>query len=139
MQSRTNNFNYLIKTRKLETKEILINKKIYKDFVIYFTRYDHGKTIKMLSLYYHKLVGKMEEYERKKYSMLGDNILNKVLDKIKKITRIGKFDDTTILIDTDDKFFDDNTLKNVVVLITCIIKYDGKFYPQIFLEEALVA
>ena len=27
--------------------------------------------------------------------------------------------------------------KNVVISMTCIIKYDAKFYPEIFLEEAL--
>ena len=40
--------------------------KNYKDLVIYFTRYVHGKSIKMLSLYYHELMGKVKEYERKK-------------------------------------------------------------------------
>ena len=40
------------------------------------------------------------------------------------------------MIDTDDKLPDDITLKNVVILMTCIIKNYGKFYPQIFLEEA---
>ena len=39
------------------------------------------------------------------------------------------------MIDTDDKFLDD--FKNVMILMACIIKGDGKFYPQIFLGEAL--
>ena len=30
-----------------------MTKKIYKDLVIYFARYDYGKLIKMLSLHYH--------------------------------------------------------------------------------------
>ena len=68
--------------------------------------------------------------------MVDDYMLNKALDKIKKIIAIEKFDDTKILIDTDDKLPDDITLKNVVILMTCIIKNFGKFYPQIFLEEA---
>ena len=41
------------------------------------------------------------------------------------------------MIDTDDKFIDYITLKNVVMLITYGIKDDAKFYQQIFLEEAL--
>ena len=49
----------------------------------------------------------------------------------------GKICDTKILIDTDDKFIDYITLKNVVMLITYGIKDDAKFYQQIFLEEAL--
>ena len=35
--------------------------KIYKDLVTYYTRYFHTKPIKMLSLHYHKLIGKIEE------------------------------------------------------------------------------
>ena len=43
---------------------------------------------------------------------------------------IELFDYTKILINTDDKLPDDFTLKNVVVLMTCIVKYDDKFYPN---------
>ena len=57
---------------------------------------------------------------------------------MEKIVGIEKFDDTKILIDIDNKFPDDITLKNVVVLMTCVIKEGNRFYPQIFLE-ALVA
>ena len=34
-----------------------------KDLVIYFTKYDYGKSIKMLSLYYHDVVGKIEKHD----------------------------------------------------------------------------
>ena len=37
--------------------------------------------------------------------------------------------------DTDNNLPDDSNFKNVV---TCVIKGDGKFYLQIFLEEALL-
>ena len=69
--------------------------------------------------------------------MVDDNILNKALKKIKEIKGIEKFDDTNILIDTGDKFPDDIILRNVVILMTCIIKNVKKFYPQLFLENAL--
>ena len=65
--------------------------------------------------------------------MIDDNILVKVLGKV-KIINIEKFDDTKILIDTDDKLPDDITLKNVVILITCVIKDGDKFF-----EETLIA
>ena len=65
--------------------------------------------------------------------MIDDNILNKALKKIKEIKGIEKFDDTNILIDTGDKFPDDIILRNVVILMTCIIKNGKKFYPQLFL------
>ena len=43
---------------------------------------------------------------------------------------IEKFDEAKILIETDDKFLDEVTLKTVVVLISCVIKDDGKFSVQ---------
>ena len=64
-------------------------------------------------------------------------MLDKVLDKIEKTIGLKKLDDTEILIDTDDKLADYITLKNVVILITCVIKDNVKLYPQIFLGEAL--
>ena len=57
--------NNLIKVKKLGTKNILINEKNYKDLTIYFIRYDNKKSIRMLSLHYHKLMRKIEEYEGK--------------------------------------------------------------------------
>ena len=70
----------------------------------------------MLSLYYHELMGNIEEHEGKQFSMVDDYILDKVLDKIKMILGIEKFDNTKILIKTDDKLLD--YLVDVVILIT---------------------
>ena len=69
--------------------------------------------------------------------MVNDDMLDKVLDKIKETIGIAKFNDTQILINTDDKSPGSITLKNIVTLIICDNKDDAKFYPQIFLEEAL--
>ena len=41
------------------------------------------------------------------------------------------------MIGTYDKLLDDVTLKIVVILLTCVLKDDGKLYPQIFLHEIL--
>ena len=128
-------FKNLVKAKNPETKNILIDEKNYMDLTIYFTRYVHSRSIQMLSLHYHELMGKVKKTE-KKYLIVNDYMLDKVLDKIKETTDIVKFDDIKILIDTDDKLPDCITFKNVVILITCIIKDDGLLYPQIFLEEA---
>ena len=40
--------------------------------------------IKKLSLHYHELMGKIEECEGKRYLMVNDYLLNKLLDEIKK-------------------------------------------------------
>ena len=106
---------------------------------IYFTRYVHKMLIKMLSLYYHESMRKIEEHEGTKCFMFNDFMVNKPLDKIKEMISIEKFDNTKILSDTDQKLSDDITLKNVVILMACVIKDDDDFYPQIFLEEALYA
>ena len=66
--------------------------------------------------------------------MVDNYIPDKVLDKIKMIGAIEKFD-----IKTGDKLPGNVTLKNVGILITCIIKDNDKFGQQIILEEALVA
>ena len=69
--------------------------------------------------------------------MTDDYMQDNVLDKIKEIIGMEEFDDTKILIETDGKLSDDIALKNVVILIPCVIKDDDKFCPQIFLEKAL--
>ena len=55
-------------------KNILIDEKNYKDLIIYFTRCNRGKSIRILNLYYQELVGKIEEDKGKKYLMIDDNI-----------------------------------------------------------------
>ena len=56
-------------------------------------------------------MGKIEKHEEKKYLMVDDYILDKVLGKIKKIMNTEKIDNTVILIDTDGKLPDDITLE----------------------------
>ena len=61
----TNYFGDLIKAKKSEIKNILIDEKNYKDLVIYFTRYVHKKSIKTFYLYYNELIGNITEHEEK--------------------------------------------------------------------------
>ena len=56
-------------------------------------------------------------------------MLDKVLDKIKEIIGMEKFDNTEISIVTNDKLSDGITFKNGLILITCVLKDDGKLYP----------
>ena len=64
--------------------------------------------------------------------MAHDQMLVKILDKVKVIMDIEKFDDTKILTDIDI------TLKNVAMLIKSIVKDGDKLFPKLFLEESLV-
>ena len=52
-------FENLVKAKHLESKSILIDKRNYKGLTIYFTRYVPNKSIKILSLHYHELMGKV--------------------------------------------------------------------------------
>ena len=49
----------------------------------------------MLSLHYHELMGKTEQHEGTKIFVGWYYMLDKVLEKIKDITGIEKFDETT--------------------------------------------
>ena len=64
--------------------------------------------------------------------MVDDYMLERVLDKITEIIGIEYFDNTKILIDTNDQLPQDTTWKNVVILMTCIINNDGNFYHRYF-------
>ena len=52
--------------KKSQTETILIDDKSCKDLMIYFTRYVHNNLLKILSLHYYDLIGKIEEHEREK-------------------------------------------------------------------------
>lgn len=61
--------------------------------------------------------------------MVDEYILEHVLDKSKEIKGIGKLDDTKILVDIDDTLGNEITLKNVVIIVSCIMKNYDNFYP----------
>ena len=105
--------------------------------MIYIARYVYKKSIKMLCLYYHELIKKIEEHEKKEYSMIDDFMLIKVLEKIKKMKVMDINDNTKILIGTDGKLPDGISFKKIVILMASVIKDDKSLYPQLFLEEAL--
>ena len=65
-------------------------------------------------------------------------MVDKVLDKIKEITSIEKFDDTNSLSNTDDKLSNETTLKLFAILMTCAIKDANKIYPELFLYHTLL-
>ena len=52
--------------------------------------------------------------------IVDDYTLDKVLDKIKMIITIEEFNDTKMLVETDDKLSDNVTLKIAVLLIRCL-------------------
>ena len=93
--------------------------------------------MKMLILHYPELMRKIKDHGGRKYLMVDDYMLYDVLDTVKEMISIVEFHDTKILIDIYDELPHDSTLKNVAILITCVIKDGHKFYLQLFLEGAL--
>ena len=87
-------FRQFNQNKKIETKNILMKEKNFKDLVTYFT---------------------MKE---KEYLMIDNYLVELSLVNIEDVIDIEKFDDTKIFIETDDKLKDDVALKNVVILIT---------------------
>ena len=67
-------FDNLVKAKKLENKKFQLMKKNYEDLVIYFARYVHSKTRKMLSLNYHEFMGKVKINGEKKYLVIDDYV-----------------------------------------------------------------
>ena len=61
-------FDNLVKAKEWDPKNILIDGKNYKNLVIYFTRYVHIKSIKILIPHYPKLMGKVKEQKGKNNS-----------------------------------------------------------------------
>ena len=67
--------------------------------------------------------------------MIDYYILGGVLDQIKMIIVIEKLDDTEILIDSDNRFTDEVSLKNVMILISFVIKDADKFFHNYFQKK----
>ena len=76
----------------------------------HFPRCVHSKSIEVLSLRYYELIGKIEEHEGKNICWLMIICQTKYQIKLKKKQTIDTFDDTEILIDSDDKLPGDITL-----------------------------
>ena len=68
----------------------------------------------MLSLYYHELMEKVKKNRGRKYFMIDDYVLDKVLGKIKEIIGFEKFDETKIY-NTHDRLPDDITFINILI------------------------
>ena len=71
--------------------------------------------------------------------MVDNYKLDEILDRIKEIIGIEKFDDTKILVDKDDKLPDDVTKNMLKYLVTCIIKDDGKFDGKTIFRRSIVS
>ena len=88
-------FDNLVKAKKLETKYYQIYEKNYENFVSFFSICVYSKSVKMLSLHYQELIGKVKEAKEKNL-MVDDYMLDTVLDRIKEIINIEELDNTKL-------------------------------------------
>ena len=82
-------------------------------------------------------MGKIEEHKGKKYLMVYNYMLGKLLDQIREKIGLDKFGDFKILMERDDILPDNIILKNVFALITQVISNDDHSFSQINLEQSL--
>ena len=62
----------------------------------YFSICVHSKSVKILSLHYHELIGKVKEAKEKTFNVW-HYMLDTVLDRIKQIINIEEFDNTKVV------------------------------------------
>ena len=74
----------------------------------------------------------------KKYTQFWDGIKNSIEKVNNKLGEYRK-DFIKIKLNSDDTFSLNKTLKlhNMTIIITSVFEEDGKYYPQIYLEECL--
>ena len=80
--------NNWFEAKKLKARSILIDEKIHKNLMIYFTRYVNSELIKILGLHYGESIEKIEKQDGEKYVMVEDDVLDIVLARIKRIIGI---------------------------------------------------
>ena len=76
----------------------------------------------MLSLYFIDWLERLEYMKIKIFGswwLYAKKVLKKLLDKIKEIIGIEKFEDSKIWINTDNKLSDEVILKSVAILMNC--------------------
>ena len=154
-------FNDIINIKEFDSNLLKIDKKSYKDIDIYYTGYITIKkigdyetiySVNPLYLIIGKVDGHIEEKteikylvfdstdeNKEKYSELWDGIKN----EIETITggKKGEYgkDFMKIKFNTDDNLPLNKPLKLhlLTIIVRCIFEEDGKFYPQLHLDDCL--
>ena len=147
----------MINIKDFGSNLLKIDKKSSKNIAIYYTGYitklDKYKINSVLLV--HKMDGFIEENEGSKYLNIASTDSNSevlkiyaeiwcgIKDQIKKINdgKIGEYgkDYMKIKFNSDDDFPLNKQLKflNLTITVRTVSEEDGKYYPQIFLDECL--
>ena len=145
-------YNDQIDLKDFDARLLKIEKKDYNEIEIYYIGYvtikkigDYNNidSVNPLYLMINKMIGRFEEKTENKYLNLHEidenkEVFNKykeVLEGIKKeIETINKIDDLS-----NDDLPLNKLIKfhNITIIIRCVFSENGKFYPQLFLDDAL--
>ena len=138
-------FDDMINIREFDSSQLKIGKKSYKNIGIYHVRYitmkdsDHVKINSVNQLYF--IIGEVDGYIE--CSSTEENNGNKYLtftstDKNKKLPIEYEKDYIKIKLNSDDNLPLNTILKfHMLTVIARSIFEDGKYYPQVFLDECL--
>ena len=161
IKNRTNYFyNDLINILNFEASNLKLNKKTSMGLDIYYIGYVDKKpecnvnSVNPLYLMTNRIDGFIEEKNGVKYLNISDTGKNREILKkyyqvfdgikchIKKINDDSKYvkNYMKIKFNTDDDIPLNKELyfPTITVIIRCVFKKDGKYYPQVYLDECLI-
>ena len=155
-------FDDMINITNFDPNLLKIDKKAYKNIDVYYIGYITMKdsdcvkinSVNPLYLIIDEVDGPFEEKNGNKYLILHSADKNKevlikctkfwdgIKNSIEKVNnKLGEYrkDFIKIKLNSDDTFSLNKTLKlhNMTIIITSVFEEDGKYYPQIYLEECL--
>ena len=150
-------YNDLINVLNFEASNLKIDKKTWKDIDIYFIGYVDKKpdwnvnSVNPLYLIISRVYGYVSEKNSNKFLTIdkGDSVLKKydqVFSEIKH--HIKKIDNKEVNFNSDYdqiKFLSEDSLPlnkpiyfpTLTIVIRCVFKQNGVFYPQVYLDDAL--
>ena len=156
-------FHDMISIQDFDPNLLKIDKKLYKNINIYYigditmkdSDYVKIKSVNLLYLMIGKVNGYIKEKNGSKYLVFdsadknkkvlkkGNELQDGIKNETEKIngSKEGKYgkDFMKIKFDTNDNLPLNKTLKlhNITIVIRSVFEEDGKFYPQIYLDDCL--
>ena len=148
-------YNDFINVLNFEASDLKLDKKTWKNLDVYYIGYVDNKKSKdwvvngvnPLYLMINRFYGHIEEKNGIKFLTINkrDSVLKKY-DQVFKC--IKKIDDYEVVYNSDydkTKFLRDDSIPlnkliyfpTIIVVISCVFKQNGEFYPQVYLDDCL--
>ena len=157
IKNQTYYFDHIIDIRKFSSNLLKIDKKLHRDFDIYyigyimikkFSTYENIRSVNPLYLIFHSATGYFKEKNGEKYSIVDpikkyEEVFSGIKSKIEIINSGEKMyykkNYARITVNTDDDIPLDRPLKfpSLTIIVRCIFQNGKKLCPQIYLDECL--